>query len=107
MYCRNCGSEVNDNAVVCVHCGAMLDDRVSFDGKQIQNNKSNTIGLVGFILSFFVSFAIAGLICSIIGYMRAKNEGGGYKRLSLAGIIISASILGLTVIGLIISGIVS
>lgn len=22
MYCKNCGQQIDDNAVVCVHCGA-------------------------------------------------------------------------------------
>ncbi|MDR0976373.1 MAG: CD225/dispanin family protein [Prevotellaceae bacterium] len=24
MYCKNCGSEVSDNASVCIHCGASI-----------------------------------------------------------------------------------
>lgn len=52
---------------------------------------TNTIAIVGFILSFFV--ALAGLICSIIGYQNAK-KGAPYKGLSVAGIIISAVWIG-------------
>ena len=25
MFCKNCGKEVSDNAVVCIHCGASID----------------------------------------------------------------------------------
>lgn len=55
------------------------------------------MALIGFILSFFI--AIAGLICSIIGYKRAKEEGlDGGKGMALAGIIISAIEIGFAVI---------
>ena len=58
---------------------------------QMQNE--NTIAVVGFILSFFVS--IAGLICSIIGYNNTK-KGAPNKGLAIAGIVISS--VGLAII---------
>ena len=27
MFCHNCGKEVNDNAVVCIHCGCSLNSK--------------------------------------------------------------------------------
>ena len=79
MYCRNCGKEINENASVCIGCGVPL--------KPVQK-ESNTLAIVGFVLSFFVS--VAGLICSIIGYRKAVSENLDNKGLALAGIIISA-----------------
>lgn len=65
-----------------------------------QPQQSNTIAIVGFVLSFFV--AIAGLICSIIGYKNAKNiYGGANQGLALAGIIISAISMGIVLLTLI------
>ena len=26
MYCKNCGAEIDDNAVVCVKCGVLVAD---------------------------------------------------------------------------------
>ena len=51
------------------------------------NNKKNTIAIVGFVLSFFTTFV--GLILSIIGLSKSKelNDGKGF---SIAGIIISS-----------------
>lgn len=60
---------------------------------QAPAQQGNTIAIVGFILSFFV--AIAGLICSIMGYKAAKNNGAPYGGLALAGIIISSVSMGL------------
>ena len=61
MYCKYCGSEIDDRAVICPKCGVATSE------VQIQNSveqKTNTLAIVGFVLSFVV--AIAGLICSVI-----------------------------------------
>ncbi len=82
MFCKNCGREVSDNAVVCPHCGVQL--------KAMSSNSAsgeNTMAIVGFVFSFFI--ALVGLICSIMGYKKSVNEGAPYKGLALAGIIIS------------------
>lgn len=56
-----------------------------------QNNgyvdTSNPIAIVGFVFAFI--FALVGLICSIIGYNKAKNENAQHGDLAYAGIIIS------------------
>ena len=83
MYCKNCGSVIDDNAAVCPHCGVVANRE-----KLVQSEeKTNTLAVVGFILSFFI--AIAGLICSIIGYRNASQYHGKGKGMALAGIIIS------------------
>ncbi|MFH1400594.1 MAG: DUF4190 domain-containing protein [Nanoarchaeota archaeon] len=60
-----------------------------------QGVKTNTLAIVGFILSFV--FAFAGLIISIIAYNQIKKSGEDGRGLALAGIIIGAvfSVLGL------------
>ena len=80
MFCRNCGKEIDDKASFCIHCGVAVDSRR-------EESQTNVLAIVGFVLSFFV--AIAGLICSIIGYKNAPDFGGKGKSLALAGIIIS------------------
>ena len=91
MFCKNCGSEIDDNAYVCPHCGVKVD---RFEAQPRANG--NALAIVGFILSFFI--AIAGLICSILGYNKAKNEGAPHKGLALAGIIISIVSMALAVL---------
>ncbi len=88
-YCKNCGNEIDENAVVCPKCGAPT-------AKPSYEKQTNTIAIVGFILSFFI--AIAGLICSIIGYKKSRELDGKGKGFALAGIIISAAEIVLTVI---------
>lgn len=81
MYCKNCGKEINDNAVVCPYCGVQV-------GKlNTQENKTNTLAIVGFIFSFFIP--IVGLICSILGRKNAAECGGNGRGLATAGMIIS------------------
>ncbi len=33
MYCKNCGNEVNENAVVCLKCGASVINQTNTEGK--------------------------------------------------------------------------
>ena len=97
MFCNNCGKEIDDNAVVCPHCGVAVNTK-SYNGQsQFQPQAdNNTIAIVGFVFSFL--FALVGLICSIVGFNKAKNEGAPHIGLALAGIIISAISMGLSVL---------
>lgn len=59
MYCRFCGKEVREEAVVCVHCGCELDN-----GKYKDNNTSK-IGM-GVLLCIFLN--VIGLIVGLLLY---------------------------------------
>lgn len=95
MYCKNCGSNLDDRAVICPHCGVPTGENFHAPAK---NDQTNVIAVVGFILSFFI--AIAGLVCSIIGYKKASEMNGNGKGLALAGIIISVVSLASSIIAL-------
>lgn len=85
MFCSNCGSQIDDKSVVCPNCGVATNNYIA--NYPATSDKKNVLAIVGFILSFFI--AIAGLICSIIGYKKAAELDGNGKGLALAGIIIS------------------
>ena len=99
MYCKTCGKEINENAVVCVNCGVLLDNATleQINGQK-ESKKTNVCALVGFILSLvgfvlgiYVSpLIVAGFILSIIGLTQYKKTGVG-KGFAIAGIAISAS----------------
>ena len=93
MYCHNCGSEIDDNAVICPRCGVATANMEQTKQPQAAKSETNSMAVVGFILSFFV--AIAGLIVSIIGLRKAPEYGGNGKGLAIAGIIISAASMAL------------
>jgi hypothetical protein len=61
MYCKYCGQEVNDDAVICIHCGRSLQD--------IAVSSQDDTGSIGWgVLGFF--FPLIGLIL----YLVWKNE---------------------------------
>ena len=119
MFCQKCGHQVPDDATFCGQCGANLKVNAQASTPQAQpyvqpsttntttgttdtahtTNQSNSIAIVGFILSFFI--ALAGLICCIIGYNNAK-KGAPYKGLSVAGIVISSIWMGLVFISILV-----
>jgi len=84
MFCKNCGSQIDDNASVCIHCGASVREMQT---TQQQPAQSNTLAIVGFVFAFLMP--LVGLICSIIGLKKSKELNDNGKGLAIAGIIIS------------------
>ena len=64
--------------------------------QQYNKNKTNSMAVAGFILAFFVP--LVGLILSIMGYQQIQKSGEKGRGLALAGIIISAVWMVLSVI---------
>lgn len=105
MFCKNCGKEIDDKAMVCPNCGVGTDNlSVMTDKGENTNRKANPCAIIGFIFSliamlstfivfvYWVAFA-AGLVLSIIGYVKAKKLNSG-KGLAIAGIVLcSVSVL--------------
>lgn len=83
MFCKNCGQQIDDNAVVCPHCGVQVAK------VKTQSNDDNGIAIVGFVL-FFLGMSFIGLILSIVGYKNAKNNGADHKGIAIAGIVLNA-----------------
>ncbi len=84
MFCNNCGSQIDNNAVVCPHCGVATGN---FNRTPAQaQNTTNGMAIAGFVLSFF--FSLLGLIFSILGLKKSAELGNG-RGLAIAGIIIS------------------
>lgn len=79
-YCKNCGAQLDDNAVVCNRCGTSLS--------AVQEEKGHHgLGIAGFVLSLLGMQPLA-LIFSIIGLAVGKRN--GYKTgLAVAGLVIS------------------
>ena len=99
MFCKYCGHEVNDNALICPNCGVATDN---YNKSVAPTEQKNNMALIGFILSCFG--AIAGLIVAIIAYKNSKKPeyNGDGKSFALAGIIISAVEMGMALIGVIV-----
>ena len=96
MFCKTCGKEVNDNAVICPHCGCALKNESVYAEVKNDVKKINVMCLVGFILSMasllislYGVVAIAGLVLSIVGVGQTNRTGERLKGLGIAGIIVS------------------
>ena len=47
MFCKNCGQEIDDKAVVCIHCGCATDNK-------IQTSSSDKSWIVALLLCLFL-----------------------------------------------------
>lgn len=106
MFCKHCGKEVNDNAIICPNCGVATDNYgktpVNTESTPADNNnadkKFNGLALAGMICAIAGIIggnyilcipSVVGLILSIFGIVKARqiNSGHGF---ALAGIIVGA-----------------
>ena len=79
-YCRSCGAELVDEAVICPKCGVAVESAV-------QQRSQNKLGIAGFVLSlFWVQFL--GFIFSLIGVIVGKKKNHKIG-LAVAGLVIS------------------
>lgn len=86
-YCTHCGSEMNDDAVVCIHCG-----RSNVANNTEKDSDSKSWWCLGFFTSLFCT-PIIGLILWLVwreeAPMKAKQVGLGTLWSLLASVIIS------------------
>lgn len=82
MFCKKCGKEILDDAVICVHCGCSTQDNKA---ALTNTNDAPSTGMA--ILGFFIP--LAGLIVWLINKdtkpLMAKSAGKG----ALIGFIVS------------------
>ena len=101
MFCKVCGKEVNDKAIICPACGCKISESEEILATATTADKGkkkiNVCCLVGFILalaSFFLALygivAIAGLVLSIIGLVQCSKGNYSLKGLGIAGVIVAA-----------------
>ena len=81
MFCKKCGKEILDEAVVCVHCGCSVEEN------KVTNTTVDAPSTGMAVLGFFIP--LAGLIIWLINKdakpLMAKSAGKG----ALIGFIIS------------------
>lgn len=87
MFCKNCGKEINDQAVICPYCG-VADDKSKLNQMSDQTKKYDYPSAGYAILCFF--FPIVGLILYLVWKdeypQRAKSCGKG----ALISVIVGA-----------------
>lgn len=102
-YCSNCGNQLADESVICPRCGCATGNNPYAYTQYNKAASLSVLSIVGFVFAFISP--LVGLICSIIAYRSAIEEGNERsKNFSKTGIIISAVFIGIgVVIGLIVS----
>lgn len=107
MFCKNCGQQIADQAVFCVHCGAATDAASALNVQQaVPAKRTNGFAIAGFVLTLIGLFCgyytydivpLLGLIFSIVGLVKSKEYGSG-RGLSIAGIVISLASIVLCIV---------
>ncbi len=52
MYCKHCGKEINDQAVICVHCGCSVVEKK--EGLISEMTEESNRGMITLLLCFFL-----------------------------------------------------
>ena len=104
-FCVNCGQEVPAGNNVCTNCGTPVNGgNTTVVVNNTQPTQSNGFALAGFIVSLVSTFLCCGslntisLILSIVGLVKAKDYSGAGKGLAIAGIVISAIVIVISII---------
>ncbi|MFV0497043.1 MAG: zinc-ribbon domain-containing protein [Candidatus Fimivivens sp.] len=74
MFCKNCGKEIDEKAVVCLHCG------VAVQGSYLEDKPSTGLN----VLAFFIP--IVGLILSVTTKKTKPKKAKSLLNWSLAGV---------------------
>ena len=84
MFCKNCGSQIDDKAVACPHCGVATDNFYMNRSIAPAYNDAPSGGFA--VLCFF--FPVVGLILYLVWHdtmpMRARSCGKG----AIVGVIV-------------------
>ena len=98
MYCKHCGHEVNENAIICPNCGIATENYMAVAKPAAPQQKVNGFAIAGMICVLvgliggdylFCLPSIVGLILSIVGMVKVKEYKSGFG-FALTGIIVGA-----------------
>ena len=97
MFCKTCGKEINDNAVICPHCGCATSEQTTAASEINTEKKFNGLALAGFIVSLasllinlWGIVGLTGMILSIVGLTQINKNGHKGKGLAITGIVVGA-----------------
>ncbi|MDE7168050.1 MAG: DUF4190 domain-containing protein [Clostridia bacterium] len=98
MYCKHCGHEVNEKAIICPNCGIATDNYTAVSKPAASQQKFNGFALAGMICAivgiiggdYLICLpSLVGVILSIVGMVKVKEYKSGFG-FALAGIIVGA-----------------
>jgi hypothetical protein len=109
MFCKVCGKEINDSAVICPHCGCRTTQEI----QQVNSTPNGTsaaavlgfiLSLVSLFLSLYCIVPVLGIIFSGVGMSATSRGEKSGKGFAVAGLVISIISLILNIILLILAG---
>ncbi|MCB5253781.1 MAG: zinc ribbon domain-containing protein [Candidatus Cloacimonadaceae bacterium] len=86
MFCSNCGKEIDDNAVVCIHCGVSTKAGGAGGAMQEDGELGCLLGGLCFL------FPIVGLILYLVWKNEMPNKAKQAGKWALIGFIVSMAI---------------
>lgn len=66
MFCRKCGQEIDDEAVVCIHCGCAAKDVQPQPAQVVNPSHNEPKTILGVVAALFLG--LIGLIIGICAY---------------------------------------
>ena len=69
MYCHKCGKEIDDEAIVCIHCGCATKNQMY----QTARNGDSDVRTSGGLVVLSILLPIVGIILGIV-YKQSYNE---------------------------------
>ncbi len=89
MYCKNCGKEVDDKAVICPHCGCQTGNKPA---SNVEDKANAGWGVLGFF------FPLIGLILYLVWKDNKPLTAHVVGKGALIGVIVSVTISILSVV---------
>lgn len=92
MFCKKCGKEIMDEAVVCVHCGCAVSPE---GAKKLSNQTDEDDKVSVAIIIFTVLLPIIGVVMGIVNLCKKKTRSGAiYLGVGIVCWILNIFILG-------------
>ncbi|WP_350343906.1 hypothetical protein PRVXT_000268 [Proteinivorax tanatarense] len=95
MLCHNCNAEINDKAVICVHCGVNTEKKEPQVSYSSENKQPGGVGIAGFVLALISLFLPIPIIDIFIGFIAlilsvvGMSNNRANRGLAIAGLVIS------------------
>ena len=118
MFCKNCGTDIGENATVCTNCGAAVTNETSdvqefgANAEPIAKNNKDKFAVAGLVLSICGILGLCcsylGIICAILGIIfgilgqKSSKKGMATAAIIVGGVTLLISIACL-VIGIVIA----
>lgn len=75
MFCKNCGKEIHDEAVMCVHCGAETTNKIPADILSTGNVQCDEPAYGG-LIALSILIPLFGIIYGTIFMSMGKKQAG-------------------------------